>query len=116
MDEQNKVIKILLERGSTDLAGYLKKNPDKITVDFIKMCWKKMLDAVDVVHKAGIIHTDLKPANFLLVEWNLKLIDFGIANAIQVCFELLTTNDPYMLFVIQLIQSTANVSKDRLTT
>lgn len=85
MDEANKVIKIVLERGSTDLAGYLKKNPDKITVDFIKMCWKKMLDAVDVVHKAGIIHTDLKPANFLLVEWNLKLIDFGIANAIQVC-------------------------------
>ena len=86
MDEVNKVIKIVLERGSTDLAGYLKKNPDEITVDFIKMCWRKMLDAVDVIHKEGIIHSDLKPANFLLVEWNLKLIDFGIANAIQVCF------------------------------
>ena len=83
MDKKNKVIKIVLERGSTDLAGYLKKNPDTITIDFIKMCWKKMLDAVDVIHKEGIIHTDLKPANFLLVEWNLKLIDFGIANAIQ---------------------------------
>jgi serine/threonine-protein kinase TTK/MPS1 len=86
IDEVNKVIKIVLERGSTDLAGYLRKHPDKITVDFIKMCWRKMLDAVDVIHKAGIIHTDLKPANFLLVEWNLKLIDFGIANAVQVCF------------------------------
>lgn len=30
-----------------------------------------------------IIHRDLKPANFLLVSGRLKLIDFGIASAIQ---------------------------------
>ncbi len=41
------------------------------------------MDAVDVVHQAGIVHSDLKPANFLFVEGALKLIDFGIANAIQ---------------------------------
>ncbi len=41
-----------------------------------------MLQAVQVIHDEKIVHTDLKPANFVLVKGSLKLIDFGIAKAI----------------------------------
>lgn len=41
-----------------------------------------MLEAVQAVHAENVVHTDLKPANFVLVKGRLKIIDFGIAKAI----------------------------------
>ncbi len=41
-----------------------------------------MLQAVQAVHCENMVHTDLKPANFVLVKGRLKIIDFGIAKAI----------------------------------
>ncbi len=41
-----------------------------------------MLQAVMAVHEQNVVHTDLKPANFVLVKGRLKIIDFGIAKAI----------------------------------
>jgi serine/threonine protein kinase len=41
-----------------------------------------MLEAVHAVHLENVVHTDLKPANFVLVKGRLKIIDFGIAKAI----------------------------------
>lgn len=41
------------------------------------------VQAVHTIHEARIVHSDLKPANFLVVEGQLKLIDFGIAKAIS---------------------------------
>lgn len=43
-----------------------------------------MLECVAAVHAHDIVHSDLKPANFLVVKGKLKLIDFGIAGAIDV--------------------------------
>lgn len=42
-----------------------------------------MLECVRAIHTQAVVHSDLKPANFVLVKGRLKLIDFGIANAIQ---------------------------------
>ena len=72
---------VVMEEGDTDLSKLKKEissNPAKR-----KSYWIDMLEAVQVIHKERIIHSDLKPANFLLVKGNLKLIDFGIASAVQ---------------------------------
>merc|ERR1719225_253200 len=83
--EDENVLYVIMEKGDTDLASLLKKyaSKEEITPAMIKHYWTEMLQAVSVIHKAGIIHKDLKPANFLLVAGRLKLIDFGIASAVM---------------------------------
>ena len=39
--------------------------------------------SVQVIHREGVIHNDLKPENFVFCCPFLKLIDFGIANKIE---------------------------------
>jgi serine/threonine-protein kinase TTK/MPS1 len=41
-----------------------------------------MLECVSSIHNKGIVHSDLKPANFVMVKGLLKLIDFGIAKKV----------------------------------
>ncbi|WP_053694453.1 serine/threonine-protein kinase [Streptomyces sp. WM6372] len=42
-----------------------------------------MAEALHSVHRAGLVHRDLKPANVLLTENGPRLIDFGIAKALN---------------------------------
>jgi len=83
-NECQKMLYVVMERGDVDLATVIKSNTDngRITPEMVKFYWSEMLRAVEVIHKEGIIHSDLKPANFLLVAGQLKLIDFGIASMI----------------------------------
>nr|KAG5705031.1 hypothetical protein BaRGS_018761 [Batillaria attramentaria] len=77
---------VILEFGETDLSGFFAtraKQQRGLDPTMIKFYWTEMLVAVNALHREGIIHSDLKPANFMLVAGNLKLIDFGIANALQ---------------------------------
>ncbi|KAL3932949.1 MAG: hypothetical protein SGBAC_010608 [Bacillariaceae sp.] len=88
VDLKRKSIFVVMEPGETDLNQVLKKRADagtcrSLNMNFIRLTWQQMLSAVHSIHQQRIIHSDLKPANFLFVRGALKLIDFGIAKAIQ---------------------------------
>jgi serine/threonine-protein kinase TTK/MPS1 len=83
IDDTKGRLMMLMEAGEIDLAHMLNKQADSTPdFNFIRLYWRHMLEAVQAVHDQHIVHSDLKPANFLLVEGCLKLIDFGIAKAI----------------------------------
>ncbi|KIW87669.1 uncharacterized protein Z519_11643 [Cladophialophora bantiana CBS 173.52] len=87
INEEKGVLSVMMELGETDfnkmLNEQLKTDNAKLDITFTRHYWKEMLECVQAVHDHDIVHSDLKPANFLLVKGQLKLIDFGIANAIQ---------------------------------
>lgn len=84
-------IYMVLEYGEIDLAGMLvakrkemqSSHETKIDENWLRFYWQQILEAVRTIHDERIVHSDLKPANFMLVRGELKLIDFGIAKAIQ---------------------------------
>uniref|UniRef100_A0A1B6C184 Protein kinase domain-containing protein n=1 Tax=Clastoptera arizonana TaxID=38151 RepID=A0A1B6C184_9HEMI len=83
--KENKMLYVVMEKGDTDLSRLIRdiNKTAKISMSMIIYYWTEMLTAVRDIHEKGIIHSDLKPANFLLVSGRLKLIDFGIASSIQ---------------------------------
>lgn len=87
LNSEKHTLSVLMEIGESDLEKILtyRLNAEDAVFDisFTRYYWKEMLECVQAVHNFNVVHSDLKPANFLLVQGRLKLIDFGIANAIQ---------------------------------
>lgn len=87
INEAKGTLSVLMEMGESDLNRVLtlRLNAEDATFDitFTRYFWKEMLECVRAVHSYDIVHSDLKPANFLLTQGRLKLIDFGISNTIQ---------------------------------
>lgn len=81
-----KELLIVMEKGDADLSQvidtHFKTRGKLIDGIFIKFYWHGMVQAVREIHSHGIVHADLKPVNFILVKNQIKLIDFGIANAV----------------------------------
>ncbi|EGI70207.1 Dual specificity protein kinase Ttk [Acromyrmex echinatior] len=79
---KDSMVYVLMEMGDTDLSRLLKSmsQEKQISLTMILYYWTEMLTAVKHIHDNGVIHSDLKPGNFLLVRGRLKLIDFGIAS------------------------------------
>jgi len=43
----------------------------------------QIADALDKAHRQGIVHRDLKPGNVMLTKSGVKLLDFGLAKAME---------------------------------
>lgn len=82
VDREKGRINIVMEAGDMDLGRFLQSEP-KLNLAQMQHLWRQMLEAVQVIHQERIVHSDLKPGNFLLVNGRLKVIDFGIAKKIS---------------------------------
>ncbi|MDR3549592.1 MAG: serine/threonine-protein kinase [Candidatus Pacebacteria bacterium] len=77
-EEQNGIlhIEILLEYGGISLRSMLKDDIAPYTF----LAWiKQSLEAMKAIQELGICHSDIKPANMVYGEKNLRIIDFGCA-------------------------------------
>jgi serine/threonine-protein kinase TTK/MPS1 len=86
VDLVRKAIYVVMEPGEVDLNHVLQQQSStsrSLNMNFVRLTWQQMLSAVHCIHEERIVHADLKPANFLFVRGALKLIDFGIAKAMQ---------------------------------
>ncbi len=61
------------------LTEYLAESPDRAARERV---FAQLLSATDYLHKAGVLHNDLKPDNILITRKNhdVRLIDFGFAD------------------------------------
>ncbi|SHN45620.1 serine/threonine-protein kinase [Cryptosporangium aurantiacum] len=51
--------------------------------DTVRALAAGLAEALQVIHAAGVVHRDLKPSNVLLSENGPRVIDFGIAKAVE---------------------------------
>lgn len=66
------------------LSKYRIENGGTVNISFIKKFLPSVIITLDQIHKRGIIHRDISPANFIIHDENtLYLIDFGAATAVR---------------------------------
>ncbi|KAG9697497.1 kinase-like protein, partial [Aureobasidium melanogenum] len=100
LDNEKQILSVLMEKGDQDLNRILtialNGSDPKFDPVLTRFYWKEMLECVQAVHDYDIVHSDLKPANFLSVQGKLKLIDFGIANAIDIAHTVNVHRDSHI--------------------
>ena len=87
--EENDTAYMVMEylHGCT-LKQYIREHGGRLDTDHILHICLSVLDALAVVHKAGMIHRDISPENiFICEDLTVKLIDFGAAKQVYLDVE-----------------------------
>jgi serine/threonine-protein kinase len=78
--EERSRLYMVIEWVDGKLLRALLNDKGKLPIDRAEIITLGICDALDYMHKHGVVHRDLKPENVMVDEWNrIKLIDFGIA-------------------------------------
>jgi eukaryotic-like serine/threonine-protein kinase len=78
--EERSRLYMVIEWVDGKLLRALLNEKRKLPIDRAEIITLGICDALDYMHKHGVVHRDLKPENVMVDEWNrVKLIDFGIA-------------------------------------
>lgn len=63
------------------LAKRLEKGP--LPLEQVLKYGAQIADALDMAHRSGVVHRDLKPGNIVLAATGAKLLDFGLAKPVS---------------------------------
>lgn len=84
VDEEDDQQYIVMEYvDGTDLKGFIRENAP-LSLELVVNIMSQILSAIELAHKHGIIHRDIKPQNILITkDRQVKITDFGIAIALS---------------------------------
>lgn len=63
--------------GGETVAARLARGP--MTLAAARSCVSQISSALDAIHRAGLVHGDITPANVMLTKTGAKLLDFGLS-------------------------------------
>ena len=81
-EENNTVYYVMDYLEGESLASKMKRQGHPLTESEVMDILPQLLDALSEIHKYQIWHLDIKPANIMLIDKNVVLIDFGASKQI----------------------------------
>lgn len=73
----NELMVVVMELGQHTLADILSK--EELSLAEVREHWDSVLCCVENLHTNNIIHCDIKPENFIILDGKMKIIDFGLS-------------------------------------
>ena len=68
---------VVMELGQDTLADILSRGD--LSLAEVREHWNSVLSCVENLHSNNIIHCDIKPENFIILDGKMKIIDFGLS-------------------------------------